>query len=132
MPLGYGAGVAGGFSMIFELRIFNFKLPHSLLEWGMLKVVVGGRLLGLPQKTTDFPDRPAKSAPVRPGLPVRFAIALSTSTFSHPQPRATTQSHAATLPYRFNPLLKAPHRINRSREPRMNPPLMTTFMESIV
>ena len=44
MPLGYGAGDAGGFSMIFELRIFNFKLPHSLLECGMLKVVVGGRL----------------------------------------------------------------------------------------
>jgi hypothetical protein len=35
MPLCYEAGDAGGFS---------FKLDHSLLEWGMLKVVVGGCL----------------------------------------------------------------------------------------
>src|SRR5262249_46123473 len=58
----------------------------------------GGRALGLPQKTTGLPDTPTESAPARPGSPVRFATALSTSTSPHPHLRATTQSPAATLP----------------------------------
>jgi len=58
-----GAGDAGGFSMIFELRIFNFKLPHSLLEWGMLKVLVGGPP-GTHERGEGFPSR-QKSLPVK-------------------------------------------------------------------
>src|SRR2546426_7836322 len=58
----------------------------------------GGRALGLPQKTTGLPDTPTESAPARPGSPVRFATALSTSTSPHPHLRATTQSPVATLP----------------------------------
>src|SRR5262249_31388951 len=46
------------------------------------------------QKTTDPLDTPV-SAPARPGLPVPFANALSTSTSPNPHLRATTRSPAA-------------------------------------
>jgi hypothetical protein len=51
-----------------------------------------------PQKTTGLPDRPAISAPARPGLPVRFEIARLLSTSLYPHLRPTIRSPAATLP----------------------------------
>ena len=59
------------------------------------------------KKRRVFPIR-QESAPARPGSPVRFATALSTATSPHPHLRATTQSLAATLPYRPILHLKAP------------------------
>jgi hypothetical protein len=76
------------------------KCSHRAFGHGALDATLDGPMMQSesPTETTGLPDRPAISAPVRPGSPAPFAVALSISTSPYPHLRATIQSPAATLP----------------------------------
>ena len=113
------------------------RAPQSGLRPRRVRRSVGpsddaARAPGPPQKTTGLPDRPAISAPARPGLPARFAIARSISTgpypfserqFNRPPPRCHDLPPRSILGSRG---------LYRNPNSRDESPEMTTFMESIV
>jgi len=89
--------------------------------------------LGARSKTNPRPSQPAQAslAPsLRLGSSVRdCAISLNFSTSESPSDNSIARRHAA-IPSILR--LSAPRRIYRSLKRQMNPPHMTTFMESIV
>ncbi len=114
------AGLRGEVS-IADQRAFGHRALDAALDGLMMQ----------PERPTDckkrqgLPDRPAISAPARPGLPVRFAIARSISTSLYPHLRVTIHRPPPRCHDTYYPAPSWLHvTVYRSPKTQMNPALM--------